>query len=95
VGQQEANKKGPLPRVDRLIWTAIGNTTNLAARLQQLTRDLDAAVIVDAATWTAAREDARDWVHHGDSVICGRSEPIDLYAVPLARAATGAAGLLP
>ncbi|MCI0546153.1 MAG: adenylate/guanylate cyclase domain-containing protein, partial [Candidatus Rokubacteria bacterium] len=33
---------GTIQAVDRLIWTALGNTTNLAARLQGLTRELDA-----------------------------------------------------
>src|SRR5262249_54255877 len=39
---------------DRLIWTVIGNTPNLAARLQGLTRELDAEMAIDAATWRRA-----------------------------------------
>ena len=30
---------GSIQAVDRAIWSALGNTTNLAARLQALTRD--------------------------------------------------------
>jgi hypothetical protein len=47
---------GNLQAVDHLIWTAIGNTTHLPARLQQLIRDLDAAMVVDVATWAAGRD---------------------------------------
>lgn len=39
---------------DHLIWTVVGNTPNLAARLQTLTRDFDAAMVVDAITWHRA-----------------------------------------
>ena len=38
---------GNIQAVDRMIWSAIGNTTNLAARLQSLTRDLDASLVID------------------------------------------------
>ena len=45
---------GSIRSVDRLIWSALGNTTNLAARLQGLTRDMDAAMVIDVDTWRAA-----------------------------------------
>jgi class 3 adenylate cyclase len=75
---------GNIQAVDRMIWTAIGNTTNLAARLQQLTRDLEASIVVDEGTWTAVREVETGWVHHEKTTIRGRSEPISLCALPLA-----------
>jgi class 3 adenylate cyclase len=40
-----------------MIWSAIGNTTNLAARLQQRTRELDASIVIDGATRSGARDD--------------------------------------
>ena len=46
---------GDVRAVDRLIWTAIGNTPNLAARLQALTRELGAAIVIDPPTWREAR----------------------------------------
>lgn len=79
---------GNVKAVDHLIWTAIGNTTNLAAQLESLTRDLDAEMVVDAATWAAASQGAGDWLHVGNTVIRGRSKPIDIYAVPLASSPT-------
>ena len=52
---------GNIQSVDRLIWTALGNTTNLAARLQGLTRELHAAMVIDLATWRAAGHTASDF----------------------------------
>jgi class 3 adenylate cyclase len=83
---------GNIRAVDRMIWSAIGNTTNLAARLQQLTRELDASIVVDGATWAASREVAAGWVRHRSTPIRGRSESVDLYGLPLrlAQAVVGA-----
>jgi class 3 adenylate cyclase len=75
---------GSVRSADRLIWTAIGNTTNLAARLQTLTRDLDAAIVIDAQTRDAAREVAPDFVAHPETRIRGRREPLLVYALPCA-----------
>src|SRR5262249_41647109 len=41
---------GNVETKDRLIYTAIGDTVNLASRLQSMTRDLDAAIAIDART---------------------------------------------
>lgn len=68
---------------DRLIWTALGNATNLASRLQTLSRDLGAAVVIDTATRRAARYVASDFVHHPAVSIHGRTDPEDLWALPL------------
>lgn len=68
--------------VDRLIWTAIGTTVNLAARLQGLTRTLDAAVIVDGrhvGRGGLASEPAATR-RGGDP---GASEPRDVYSLAL------------
>jgi class 3 adenylate cyclase len=73
---------GSIQASDRMIWTALGNTTNLAARLQGLTRDLDAAMVIDLATWRAAGEppefERRDQVQ-----IRGRSQREDVCVLPL------------
>jgi class 3 adenylate cyclase len=75
---------GNIRSVDRLIWSAIGNTSNLAARLQGLTRELDAAIVIDAATWTAARDVVAGFERHGRMPIRGRRQTEDIYALPLA-----------
>ncbi|MBW2291440.1 MAG: hypothetical protein JRG94_03920 [Deltaproteobacteria bacterium] len=74
---------GNIQAVDRLIWSAIGNTTNLAARLQNLTRDLGAAIVIDAPTYRSASLNTDHWVHYPGSRIRGRSESVDLYMMPL------------
>lgn len=75
---------GSVRAVDRHIWSALGNTTNLAARLEKLTRDLDVAVAVDAATWGAAGPSAEGFEVRPGQLIRGRSEPVDVYVLPLA-----------
>lgn len=74
---------GNVQAVDRLIWTAIGNTTNLAARLQTLARDLNAAMVIDATTWERAGAAAHWFVKHSTVAIRGRSQTQDVYALPL------------
>jgi class 3 adenylate cyclase len=75
---------GNIQAVDRLIWSAIGNTTNLAARLQGLTRELAAAVVIDSATWRAAGEFAAAFEQHAHTLIRGRRQAEDVYVLPLA-----------
>ena len=78
---------GAIRSVDRYIWSAIGNTTNLAARLQSLTRDLDAPIVIDAATRLAAGDAARDFVEHRSTPIRGLRAARDVFALPRARSA--------
>lgn len=73
---------GDIRTADRAIWGAIGNTTNLADRLQQCTREFDAAVVVDDATWRAAGEAAKAFERHPAVRVRGRSEPLDVFILP-------------
>jgi class 3 adenylate cyclase len=57
----------------------LGNTTNLAARLQELTRAHDAWVMIDAATWEKAGGAARGFEPCPALPIRGRREPVDAY----------------
>jgi class 3 adenylate cyclase len=84
---------GDVHAFDHAIWTVVGNTPNLAARLQALTRDLEAAVVIDTATWRGAGYVAADLVPREAVPIRGRSEPEDVYLLPLvALRATAVAG---
>ncbi len=74
---------GNIEAVDRTIWSAIGSTTNLAARLQTLTRDRGASVLVDATTWERAGDAARDFQRHAEVAIRGRKGSETLYGLPL------------
>jgi adenylate cyclase len=77
---------GNIQAVDRMIWSAIGNTTNLAARLQGLTRELDAAVVIDRTTWERAQPAAADFETRTGVPIRGRRQTQDVYALLLSSA---------
>lgn len=72
---------GNVQAADRLIWSAIGNTTNLAARLQGLTRHLDADIVIDTATFEAVGSAAPDFERHDHVRIRGRMLPETVYAL--------------
>jgi adenylate cyclase len=74
---------GSIRAVDRMIWSAIGNTTNLAARLQALCRQLDAALVIDAATWEELGAMRHEFRRQPDVVIRGRRKTQDLFSLPL------------
>ena len=69
---------------DRLVYTAIGDVVNLAARIERLTRDLDAAVAIDASTHDGAGPSAAGFRRHPGVRIRGRVETVDVWALPLA-----------
>jgi class 3 adenylate cyclase len=76
---------GNISAADRMIWSAIGNTTNLAARLQTLTRELDGAIALDDLTRSRAGVTCSGFERHANVAIRGRSERIDVWLLPLAR----------
>jgi len=78
---------GNIRAVDRMIWSAIGNTTNLAARLQSLTRELDASVVIDHETRERAQAAAAGFEKRTDVPVRGRRETQNLYVLPMARVA--------
>ena len=66
--------------MERAIYTCIGDTVNLAARLEQHTKEANRTVLIDAAT--------RDELDAGIAVeplgaaaIRGKASPVDIYAV--------------
>jgi class 3 adenylate cyclase len=74
---------GNIQSSDRFIWTVIGNTTNLAARLQSLTREFDAAVAIDDTTFERAGTACADFICRRDVPIRGRSQPVTVHTLPL------------
>ncbi len=71
---------------DRLVYTAVGDVVNLASRIERLTRELEAAVAIDAHTHHRAGEAAVRFQRHERVMIRGRAEPVDVYTLPLAAA---------
>jgi class 3 adenylate cyclase len=74
---------GSIRSADRMIWSAIGNTTNLAARLQSLARDLEASIVIDEATRARTGAFGAALERHAGVRIRGLSEPQDVFAKPL------------
>jgi class 3 adenylate cyclase len=74
---------GSIGTGDRLIWTALGNTTNLASRLQSMTRELEAGVIVDAATHARSGAAGARFTAVEKVAIRGRDAAETLYLLPL------------
>jgi class 3 adenylate cyclase len=73
---------GTIGAADRTIWSVVGNTTNLAARLQALTRELDASIAIDAGTRQGAGDAADDLLRREGVVIRGRRRREDVYLLP-------------
>jgi class 3 adenylate cyclase len=73
---------GNVRAAGQAIWTAIGNTSNLAARLQGLTRDLDAAMVIDRPTRAACGAAALGFELHQKVGLRGWRETHDVYVLP-------------
>ncbi|MDX2171396.1 MAG: adenylate/guanylate cyclase domain-containing protein, partial [Deltaproteobacteria bacterium] len=77
---------GNIRTSDRLVYTAVGDVVNLASRIQGLTRELRAAIAIDASTHATAGGAAARFERHAQMRIRGRVEPVDVYALPAAAA---------
>jgi adenylate cyclase len=77
---------GNIRTSDRFVYTAVGDVVNLASRIQGLTRELHAAVAIDARTHRTAGESAARFTRHERMRIRGRAEPVDVYSLPAAAA---------
>ena len=77
---------GNIRTSDRFVYTAVGDVVNLASRIQGLTRELQAAVAIDARTHRTAGDSAARFERHERIRIRGRAEPVDVYSLPAAAA---------
>lgn len=69
----------------RLEYAAVGDTTNLAARLQGATRRVRRPLLVSAATRAALHEGGASLERIGSLQLRGRSEPVEAFAPQLAQ----------
>lgn len=79
---------GNIRTSDRFVYTAVGDVVNLASRIQGLTRELQAAVAIDASTHRTAGATAARFRRHERMRIRGRVEPVDVYSLPVAGSPT-------
>jgi class 3 adenylate cyclase len=74
---------GDIQSVDRKIWGVIGNTTNLAARLQGLTRDFEAAIVIDDATHARAAQAGVGFRRREGVAVKGRDDALSVWLMPM------------
>jgi adenylate cyclase len=71
---------GPVGSQRRIEYAAVGDATNVAARLQGLSRELDGRLFVAANTYNLlSPTDAEGLRSCGDVVLKGRREPVTVY----------------
>lgn len=63
-----------------LSYTAIGDTVNVAARLQQVTKDLKTPILISESTYQGSKQKISA-TSLGPMTLHGREEPVSVYAV--------------
>lgn len=74
---------GSIRGVDRRIWSALGATTNLASRLQSMTREFEAVALIDGLTFERAGAIAQTLRPQGRVRVRGFQERVEVYGLPV------------
>src|SRR5204862_2974667 len=71
---------GTLGSRQRLEYTAVGDTINLGARLESLTKDYKSNIIISETTYALVRDEFIT-KELGDVTVKGKTHPVKIYAV--------------
>ncbi|MBW2422567.1 MAG: adenylate/guanylate cyclase domain-containing protein, partial [Deltaproteobacteria bacterium] len=77
---------GNIRAIDRWIWSAIGRTTNLASRLQSMTRSLGASVVIDSTTGKRGQAHSHGFQRLENLPVRGFEDPVGVFLLPGLRA---------
>jgi adenylate cyclase len=84
---------GNIGSEDRMEYTAVGDTVNLAARLESATKELGLDIAVSEQTYAAIRP-LFQWKPAGTIAIRGRTEPVRAYSVEGVNGRSGPVGVM-
>jgi len=72
---------GNLGSATQMKYAVVGDTVNVAARLEQLNKSLGTVIAVSGDTWNRLPEDLKKWVRpKGHHFVKGRDQAVDVYA---------------
>jgi len=74
---------GTVGSEQRLEYAAIGDTTNVAARLEAMTKESNGGLLLAESTRSRIGSDVSDLLPRGELEVRGRSEPLTVWTLPI------------